>query len=163
MARLLWRVLKASGMWVEHWLQQDVETEFHNTKLIIRMESKRIRDGWSHWKVYVHSPNVTFTKVLSLRSSWGTTTDDFRLMFFSVHWDSLPLQPALVDQSLSLPSYPVSGYSKFSPISVIFQAWLSGALHSPAKLQYLRDQQLLRVWFPSGFLFQGERMQCIMQ
>ena len=35
MVRLLWRVLKASGMWVEHWLQQDVEAEFHNTKLII--------------------------------------------------------------------------------------------------------------------------------
>ena len=73
-----------------------------------QMESKRIRDGWSHWKLYVHSPNVTFTNVLSLRASWGTMTDDFRLMSFSVHWDSLYSHPWF-DQSLSLPSYPVSG------------------------------------------------------
>lgn len=53
-----------------------------NSSLGGQMESKQIRDGWSHWKLYVHSPNVTFMKVLSLRASWGTMTDDFRLMSF---------------------------------------------------------------------------------
>jgi len=43
----------------------------------------------------------------------------------------------------------VKAHSKFPAVARllwrVLKAWLSGALHSPAKLQYLRDQQLLRL------------------
>lgn len=43
----------------------------------------------------------------------------------------------------------VKKHSKFPAVARllwrVLKAWLSGALHSPAKLQYLRDQQLLRL------------------
>lgn len=133
-----------------------------NSSLEGQMESKQSRDAWSHWKLYVHSPNVTFTKALALRSSWGTITDDFRLMSFSVHWDSLPLQAPLVWSVTVTAQLPCFWLSSHPSASFSRHGFLVHCTARPSCSIFVISSSY-ESGSQAGFLglFQGERMQLL--